>query len=113
MTVAGKQTLFGFDAPPPHTLSHRADPDTSREAASNTSLLNKQRQEALAILRKHGPGTACEIASRSGADRFMLSRRLGELRDAGFARQVETRNCAVKGTKQIVWDATERGKSSS
>jgi predicted transcriptional regulator len=102
------QPTFDFCTPFDFSVSPRArksDPESSKAAAAELGckgILSKQRQEVLEALRSCGPSTSAELAERSGLDRYLVARRLPELRDMGFIVQGEVRDSAV-GRPAVEW----------
>ena len=88
---------WGMPAWFPHKLSHRDDPQTSKDAAEKmveSGKITEQQKTALEAWIKFGPGTSRQIADRAGGgDRLyhLLSRRKGELADAGYLRLTENK----------------------
>lgn len=83
-----------------------SDPATSHEAARLIERNGKaahNRRLLLTAARAHPERTAGELARHTGLDRHEASRRLPELRDAGFLLSGKPRICEVLGTKAMVW----------
>ncbi len=98
--------------------SRTTDPETSRLAVgglAKSGKLTQQRAETLSDLATYvdewgvSP-TAWELAHGDITLRYMYSRRLGEIRDLGFAKECDARECRLKGTTQATWDVTEKGR---
>ena len=92
----------------PKTLAARGDPQTSLEAASlgeSSGTFGRQRDVVLRALREHPDTTPCELAKRSGLERFMVSRRLADLSRLGLATRGAARICTEAGTRQHTWRA--------
>ena len=92
--------------------------ETSLEAfrkIRDEGLLSERRFQVYATLYKYGPCTANELAKNFHLMNFNLAKnvnmnivtRLGELRDAGVAREVRERECSVTGMRVIEWDVTD------
>ena len=97
--------LFGLDGSVP--ASRRTDPETSKIAERKlreSGKLSLQRRQALEAVRRFPGKTAPELAKATGLDRYMLSRRLAEIRTLGdvFNPQVK-RMCRVTGSASMVW----------
>lgn len=91
---------------PTPRLARRSDPSTSHAAGerlrANGKLREQQRQVLDALTRWPG-STAVELATNSGLDRYLVSRRLPELAKAGHARRMAPRVCRVNGSAQTTW----------
>lgn len=98
----------------PCPASHRHDPATSREAASNHKLSGKQARHArivLALVERFPRRTAIELFDVAGeSDRDELKepqevrRRLCDLERAGLVRKCAARTCGVRGTTMVTWE---------
>lgn len=94
--------------PSDHTppLSHRSDPETSREAARQFSQSGKHathREIVLDGVRRCDGGTHSEIAKSVRLDWLQVARRLPELARAGSIRRGPARICTIKGSKCCTW----------
>lgn len=81
------------------------------EMMKQTGALKGQRLDVFAALVKAEPCTAGELAARMEPDdlivwRYIVGRRLPELRDLGVVDEEEERICQVFGTRQIVWSVS-------
>jgi hypothetical protein len=83
-------------------LAHRADPQTSYDAA--------QQQTVLAALRQCDGATHAELGAFMGLHWLTPTRRLPELERAGLVRRGEPWICTVKGSKCCTWWLTEAGQ---
>jgi len=94
------------------------DPCTSHEAAEQHTASGDRaaaQQMVLGAIRRHGQGgiTADELAQAAGIDRYTISRRLPELRDAGrvFVRgyplSPERRKSTLSNRQSMVWRPVE------
>lgn len=89
------------------------DPSTSHdagEAVRDSGCREEQRRQVLAAVRAHPGLTSDELAQAAGLDRYMVGRRLPELRDQrelvmvrGYPVQPEKRRSEVSGRKGMVW----------
>lgn len=89
------------------------DPVTSHEAGEavrDSGCREEQQRQVLAALRAHPGVTSDELAHLAGLDRYMVGRRLPELRDerqvvevCGYPEQPEKRRSEVSGRKGMVW----------
>ena len=94
-----------FQTPPPR-LARRSDPSTSHAAAERlraSGKLSAQRQAVLDALTRWPGSTAVELATNSGLDRYLVSRRLPDLAKDGKVRRMAPRVCRVNGTAQTTW----------
>lgn len=93
---------------PPHR-ARSADPVTSHRAADHVEATGQAQREAAIVLRslRDLPGrTSRELAELAGLDRYMVARRLPELREAGHAENGPDRACASSGRSAMTWTAT-------
>lgn len=94
--------------PTPHR-ARTADPVTSHRAADHVEATGQAQREAAIVLRslRDLPGrTSRELAELAGLDRYMVARRLPELREAGHAENGPDRACASSGRSAMTWLAT-------
>jgi len=92
------------------TLTHRGDPETSREAARKLMAAGKlglHRQIVLDGVKCCPGGTHSEIAAGTPLDWLQVARRLSELERAGLVRKGEPRICRVKGSRCTTWWTTQ------
>ena len=83
--------------------ARRSDPITSHLAAESVRpKLRDQQQRVLDALTRWPGSTAVELATSSGLDRYLVSRRLPELVPQ-YARRGKPRACTVAGTPQTTW----------
>lgn len=73
---------------------------------SSGRLIGREQLRVLRLLREWGPGTAKEIAQRSG-ESIVLQKRMPELVEMGLAFRLEARRCAVSGHSATVWQAKD------
>lgn len=96
--------LFSTTATP--RLARRSDPSTSHAAGERlreSGKLRAQQQSVLDALTRWPGSTAVELATNSGLDRYLVSRRLPELAKAGHVRRMAPRVCKVNGSAQTTW----------
>lgn len=90
----------------PHALARRRDPESSHLAARKIERSGRaaaQRAKTLAAV-KNWPGcTSMELAKNTGLERYMLARRLPELRKGGLIRNGEDQICAVSKVLGLTW----------
>ena len=92
----------------PNVATPRArntDPTTSHIAAERlreSGKLRAQQQQVLDALIRWPGSTAVELATNSGLDRYLVSRRLPELVPQ-YARRGRPRTCTVRSTAQTTW----------
>ena len=87
-------------------LTHRDDPETSREAAEHlkqSGRLGAQQEAVLATLRECDGSTHAELGRVMGCDWLVAARRLPELERAGLVRKGKARICRVKGSRCTTW----------
>jgi hypothetical protein len=99
-------------------LTHRSDPQRSREAAEHLKRSGKlaaQQQAVLGALRQCDEATHAELGAFMGVHWLTPARRLPELVRAGLAKKGEARICTVKGSRCTTWwivsakDGSENG----
>ena len=90
-----------------HARARRTDPQSSHAAAfhvEQSGKAGKQRIQAGAAVLAHPGCTSAELADRTGLDRYMLARRLPELRDDGLVRQSGSKHlCRMTGRLAVTW----------
>jgi predicted ArsR family transcriptional regulator len=88
----------------PFKLHRKDDPITSHMAAEAAeSVRSTHFRIILAALEKYSPGTSQEIAAWSGLDHWAVTRRMGELRDAGLVIQTQEKRANRSGRMAVVW----------
>jgi hypothetical protein len=109
-------TLFGVRADTvqdkPKPLSHRGDPQTSREAAEwlrESGKLAAQQQAVLEGLRQCDGSTHGELGRFMGVDWFIPARRLSELERERLVLKGQARICRINGTKCVTGGLSSRG----
>lgn len=93
------QAAFDF------TLARRADPATSKAAASAASFATGHCALILSALREHGPQTKDELASRTGLESVAVARRMATLRDQLLVRDSGLTRKTATGRAATVWEA--------
>ena len=94
-------------------LTHRGDPDTSREAAEHlrrSGRLGAQQRAVLEALRQCDGSTHAELGRFMGCDWLVAARRLPELERLGRVRKGDPRTCRLKGSKCTTWWITDGGE---
>jgi len=114
----GAKQGFLFDVAPEtkalstiDTLTHRGDPDTSREAARKlmaSGRLTGQRRAVFEALRDSDGATHAELGRVMGCDWLVAARRLPELERMGLVMKGQPRICRVKGSRCTTWWLTGR-----
>lgn len=97
------QLDFGFAV----ARARRTDPVTSHEAAGaveRSGRASVQRGQALDAVRRHPGRTSQELAELTGLDRYMLARRLPELREDLLVRNGPIRPCGITRRPAITWE---------
>lgn len=105
-----QEPLFGRPPPRPRTRIARAvDPRTSHEAAAEVTRSGRRDRQAAQCLDavRTWPGrTSMELARLARLDRYVVARRLPELRDAGYVVSEAARKCEVTGRSAMTWRAS-------
>jgi predicted transcriptional regulator len=93
-----------------------SDPETSHEAAEDAKFkASKHRLLALTTLRRFGPLTDFELASRTGIQQTSIGKRRKECQDAGLvaglvdANGQKVKRPAPSGSSALVWTLTQEG----
>lgn len=91
-----------------HTLWHRTDPDTSREAAVGHAASGARETNvirAVRLVESHPGLTSREYAEIAPPDMDLteVRRRLTDARNAGLIVNGDKRRCSVAGTRQMTW----------
>ena len=92
--------------------SRTSDPVTSHMAAREAEKSGRaasQRAICLASVLAYPGQSAAEIASQTGLERHVPSRRLPELRDRGLIVNGEPRSCTVTGRISMIWMPAKGG----
>lgn len=108
MVGSREEQLHLFDAGSVHRLHRVSDPDTSREAAIETTRSGRRdshKQMLLEALSKWPSSTSAELALWTGLERHEGARRLADLRNDGMVRQGAKRKCLACGKECVVWEA--------
>ena len=87
--------------------ARNSDPATSHIAAGNIECEGRaasQRRLCLAEVRRQPGQTAAEIATAVGLERHVPSRRLPELRQAGFVENGTVRVCTIQKSLSMTWN---------
>lgn len=97
----------------PKARARNSDPEPSHNAARTVERKGKaarQRDEVLKGVQRWGENTAAELADLMKVDRYMTSRRLPELREAGLVvnpkdgkGKPKTRMCRVVKSMSMTW----------
>jgi len=106
-----------FDIPPEpksgnqrQPLTHRGDPQTSREAAEHlrrSGRLGAQQQAVLEALRQRDGSTHAELSEAMGIHCLTPARRLPELERMGLVRKGSARVCRIKQSRCCTWWVVE------
>jgi len=108
---------MSVDAVQTRPTARKTDPPTSHDAGEAHAASGRraaEQQRVLEALRQClGGVTSDELADWAGLDRYMVARRLPELRDqrrlayvAGYPEMPEKRRSAISNRKAMVWRAT-------
>jgi len=94
-------------------LSHRHDPQTSRDAAEHLKRSGKlaaQQEAVLQALRQCDGATHAELGESMGVHWLTPARRLPELERAGQVKKGQPRTCKVKASRCTTWWIVEMGE---
>lgn len=87
--------------------ARRTDPVSSHLAAERVETIGKaqaQRIEALSAVARHPGRTSAELSELTTVDRYVLARRLPELRAESRVRNGESLGyCSVTGRQALTW----------
>ena len=106
-----QQLLFNTDLPTgpmsrATTLSAKADPQTSRDAAAyyvSGGGYDTDCGRVYRALQQHDGCTSAELAAASSIDRHLCAKRLPNLEAAGAVHRGESRPCRTNGIKAVTW----------
>lgn len=85
-------------------VARNSDPATSHEAARKVRPSRATQQRTiLAGVEQFPNHTSAELAERLGLDRYVVARRLPELRSALKVQNGEARVCLETGNRAITW----------
>lgn len=93
-------------------IAANVDPVTSHLAAAEitrSGLRASQKRAVLNAVARFPNRTSAELAGATRLDRYLVARRLPDLRQDGFVEQGEIRICRVTGHKAVTWKACESG----
>lgn len=89
---------------PPPARARATDPETSHEAAEAIrSEADRQADEVLAMLTANPGLTSRELADQYHVDRYMVARRLPELRERGLVTTGAKRRCRNSQLNAMTW----------
>lgn len=92
---------------PRSPIARRGDPITSAEAAAwitSSGFRDSQAGRVLEAVICWPRCTSAELARRAGLDRYVVARRLSELRRLGLIKQGPVSTCSVTGRHSLTWD---------
>lgn len=87
-------------------LARNTDISTSHEAAAHivaSGTQQAQQEQTAAAVLQHPGLTSNRLAQVTGLDRYMLARRLPELRKTQHVRQGPNMPCPVSGRSACTW----------
>lgn len=90
----------------PQISARKTDPVTSHQAAEHmqvTGTASSQRFATLTALKSYPNTTSAELAQAAELDRYMVARRLPELRDSGRVVMGKPRRCTVGKRNAVTW----------
>ena len=84
--------------------ARKTDPESSHIAAKvYDDIFNIQQEQVFEALSKHPDVTSHELAKSENLDRYIVARRLPELRSQGRVTNGSIRKCNVTGNKAMTW----------
>jgi hypothetical protein len=99
--------------------AHTADPLTSHDALighEDSGKRNAHKLIVYGLVLRYPLATACELWERTTKDEREelvemqeIRRRLYDLHKTGMVHQRDARACAVRGSKQVTWEAVAAG----
>ncbi len=87
-------------------IARNADPDTSHLAAEFMNRTGKratQQRQIFQGVRNYPDHTSAELAKLITLDRYVVARRLPELRDAKLVVNGASRKCRATGRQAMIW----------
>lgn len=87
-------------------IARSTDPETSHLAAAEVTKSGKratQQHECLKGVKRYPGRTSAELAAALHIDRYIVARRLPELREAGKVMNGPARPCGQTRRKAITW----------
>lgn len=108
--MMGEEQLDLLNQPPPfpnrEPIARAVDPSTSHAAANLLTAggaRSSQKVRVMSALRVHPGVTSAELAQLAGLDRYVVARRLPDLREDGFVAVAQARRCTVTGMLALTW----------
>lgn len=88
-------------------IARNADPETSHESAEIVTKTSRasQQQRVRDLVFLYPWQTSAELAKLGKEDRYMVARRLSEVRPV-YVRNGESRKCTATGRKAMTWYVT-------
>jgi hypothetical protein len=118
-TLFGPQDAYGGFLPV--AKAHRADPQSSHEAAEKVSKSAKaalHREIALAIVMAHPGHTGMELwelatpeQKQELGDHHELYRKLSDIRHQNLVRQGDARPCRIKASRMVTWFPVDKSEA--
>lgn len=87
-------------------LSHRNDPDTSRQAAAlvdSTGTRDNHITAIVSAVRRHPGRTSAELAQITGLERHEAARRTADAEHRGLIRKGPARKCSLSHRAAVTW----------
>lgn len=87
-------------------MSHRHDPDTSRQAARRavaSGSVDDHVRRVVAAVRTRPGMTSAELAQHAGLERHEAARRLPDAEKRGLVRKGPARKCSLSGRAAVTW----------
>lgn len=90
----------------PRTLARRSDPSTSHAAAARVQVFSgSHRAQVLEALKRYGPLTVDQIATRTKLQSQQVNKRTAELQRLGQAAPTGEERLSASGRLERVWKA--------
>lgn len=95
-----------FFEPEPRTLARRTDPQTSHAAAARVAEFSgSHRAQVLEALKRYGPLTVDQIATRTKLQSQQVNKRTIECQRLGLAEPTGEERLSASGRPERVWKA--------
>ena len=97
---------FLYIFPNREPIARNTDPQTSHRSATELTTSGKrdaQKARVLTAVKDHPGLTSSELARISGLDRYLVARRLPDLRNDRLVYNGQARECSVTRKQALTW----------